>query len=99
MYKEKGLVKAFNGKKYKIVTYQNKKGIITFATSNKSRKYAEITKRQKVKINFDGHVKKHPVTIFEDPTVVDQMFAGLKHDRVIPFFIPRKNKVIIQYRK
>lgn len=99
MYKEKGLLKAFNGQKFKLVNYQNKKGLITFATSNKSHKYAEITRNQKVKINFDGHIKKHPATIIEEATVVDEMFAQLKHDRVIPFFIPRKNKVIIQYRK
>lgn len=97
MYKEKGHIKVFNGKKYKIVSYQNNKGLITFATSSKSHKFAEISKNHKIKVNFSGRVKNYLVKIIEDPEKVDVIFKELKKKKVIPFFIPRKNKVIIQY--
>jgi len=97
MYKEKGLIKVFNGKKFKIVSYHNKKGLVTFATSSKSHKYAEMRKSNKIKVKFDGKVKKYLVKLIEDPILVDPLFSELKKNKTIPFFIPRKNKIIVQY--
>lgn len=97
MYEQKGLIKVFNGEKFKTVSYKNQNGLITFTTSSKSNKYNELTKTQKIKVKEDGNIKEYDVTILEDVETVDRIFNELKSTKVIPFFIPRKNKIIVQY--
>lgn len=97
MYDNKGLIKVFNGKKYKTVSYQNKQGLITFTTSIKSNKYNELTKTKRIRVSEDGNIKEYAVTILEDEETVDKIFSELKSTKVIPFFIPRKHKIIVQY--
>lgn len=97
MYEQKGLIKVFNGNKFKTVSYKNQNGLITFTTSAKSNKYKELTKTQKIKVKEDGNIKEYDVTILEDVETVDMIFNELKSTKVIPFFIPRKYKIIVQY--
>jgi len=97
MYNEKGLIKVFNGNKYKIVSYQNKKGLITFTTSSKSNKYNELTRTEVIKVKEGTKIKEYKVTIIEDTETVNTIFHELKSTKVIPFFIPRKNKIIVKY--
>lgn len=97
MYEKKGLIKVFNGNKFKTVSYKNQNGLITFTTSSKSNKYNEFTKTEKIKVKEDGNIKEYGVTILEDVETVDMIFNELKSTKVIPFFIPRKNKIIVQY--
>jgi hypothetical protein len=97
MYKEKGLVKVFNGKKFKIVSYKNTKGKITFTTSKNSKKFTSINQSGKIIVLENGTEKTYNVAIFKNKITVDQEFKALKKEKVIPFFIPRKNKIIMQY--
>lgn len=98
MYDEKGLIKVFNGAKYKTVSYRNKDGIVTFTTSNKSRKYQIISKEKKVRVLEKDSEKIYGCTLIEETELVDSLFNGLKEDKTIPFFIPRKGKIIVQFR-
>ncbi|GAA0180144.1 hypothetical protein SH2C18_28900 [Clostridium sediminicola] len=97
MYEQKGLIKVFNGNKFKTVSYKNENGLITFTTSSKSNKYRELTKTHKIKVKEDGNIKEYDVLILEDIETVDKIFNELKSTKVIPFFIPRKDKIIVQY--
>lgn len=97
MYEKKGLIKVYNGTKYKTVSYKNESGLITFTTSSKSRKYGEIKRTNKIKVNFKGQIDEYDVTVIEDVELVDVMFKDLKTVKAIPFFIPRKDKIIVQY--
>ncbi len=97
MYKDKGLVKVFNGKKYKIVSYLKTDNTIMFTTSVKTKKYAEITKTNELKVLEEGNVKTYIPKITEDEATVDKLFKQLKTTKAIPPIIPRKNKIIIEY--
>jgi hypothetical protein len=98
MYKDKGLIKVFNGRKYKIVSYRNQDGLITFTTSSKSNKYNELTQTRKIKVMEQNGEKIYDMQIIEEKSAVDEIFAALKSSKTIPFFIPRKDKIIVQYR-
>jgi hypothetical protein len=97
MYGEKGLIKVFNGNKFKTVSYKNNNGLIIFTTSSKSNKYKEFIKTQKIKVNEDGDIKEYDVKILENVETVDMIFNELKSTKAIPFFIPRKDKIIVEY--
>lgn len=98
MYKDKGLVKVFNGTKFKTVSYRNTKGLITFTTSSKSKKFEHILKIGKINVLENGEEKSYPVNIIKNKSNVDKLFKELKTQKVIPFFIPRKDKIIMQYQ-
>jgi hypothetical protein len=98
MYNDKGLIKVFNGEKFKTVSYRQKNGLITFTTSNKSNKYKYFISTKNIKIMENGGEKTYNVTLIENESQVDKIFSELKKDKIIPFFIPRKHKIIVQYQ-
>ncbi len=98
MYKQKGLIKAFNGKKFKTVSYLKEDDKIIFTTSRNSKKYSEFIKENKAKIQInEDNVKIYDIEIIENEKEVDVLFNNLKSTKAIPFFIPRKNKIIVSY--
>ncbi|MFV0314363.1 MAG: hypothetical protein ACK5I7_04580 [Anaerotignum sp.] len=98
MYKDKGLIKAFNGTKFKIVSYLNEGDSIIFTTSRNSKKYSEFKKNLKAKIEIDkNNTVEYDITIIEDEKEVDALFKKLKDTKAILPFIPRKHKIIVRY--
>ncbi len=97
MYNEKGTIKVYNGEKFKTVSYMNQEGVITFTTSQKSNKYNEFIKNNKLIALENGVEVEYTCTIIEDTEEVDKIFSHLKTTKVIPFFIPRKNKIVVRY--
>lgn len=98
MYKEKGLIKVFNGEKFKTVSYLKEDNNIIFTTGNHTKKYSEIkNNNNKMRVLIDNVEKEYDVIFIEDTKAVDQIFAHLKATKAIPFFIPRKNKIVIKY--
>ncbi len=97
MYKDKGLIKVYNGFKYKTVSYLKEGETIIFTTSKKSNKYNEFIKDSKLKALIDGGEYEYNITIIEDDNIIDSEFNKLKSTKAIPFFIPRKNKIIVKY--
>ena len=98
MYENKGLIKVFNGEKFKTVSYKHENGTITFTTSSKSHKYKYFTSTKKINVLETDGEKTYDVKLIEDEAQVDTMFSELKADKIIPFFIPRKNKIVVQYQ-
>ncbi len=97
MYKDKGLVKVFNGFKYRTVSYLKEGNTIMFTTSRKSNKYNEFIKAKKLKALIEGREHIYSITIIEDESTIDAEFKKLKDTKAIPFFIPRKHKIIVKY--
>jgi len=97
MYKAKGHMKVFNGEKFKIVSYLKEGDYVIFTTDRQTRKYSEFVLNKEIKILIGGTEKTYPVKIIEDEKVIDGIFRKLKKTWTIPFFIPRKNKVIVRY--
>lgn len=98
MYSEKGFVKVFNGEKFKTVSYLKEGNTIIFCTGNNTNKYGHIVKDNKIKV-LEGDVEKvYDVELIEDKDKVDEIFATLKQRKAIPFFIPRKNKIVMKYK-
>lgn len=97
MYENKGTVKVFNGEIFRVVSYINEDGVITFSTSQKSNKYNQFTKENKL-IALENNIEvEYTCTIIEDKDEVDKIFKHLKKVKAIPFFIPRKNKIVVRY--
>lgn len=97
MYKDKGLIKVFNGKKFKIVSYLKIDNTIMFTTATTTKKYKEITNTKQLKVVENNEIKIYIPVLEEDEKVVDKLFKQLKTTKAIPPFIPRKNKIIIKY--
>ncbi len=97
MYKDKGHIKVYNGNKYRTISYLNEDGVIMFCTSKLSNKYSSISKTNIIKVLEGSEELEYSCTIIEDENVVDEMFSKLKKTKTIPFFIPRKNKIIMKY--
>lgn len=96
--KEKGLIKVFNGKKYKTVSYKLEGDTVYFTTANTSNKYRDFKSTGKIKVQNKNGYKEYDVNIIEDEKIVDETFSKMKSERTIPFFIPRKNKIIVKYK-
>lgn len=97
MLKEKGHIKVYNGKKYKYVSYLKDGNKYFFTTSSKSNKYSEFKKSNILTIKMGQVSVIADINIIEDTATVDKMFNILKEKRAIPFFIPRNNKVIVEF--
>ncbi len=97
MYKDKGHIKVSNGKKFKYVSYLRDGNNLFFTTSSKSNKYQAFIKENKMTVLEGDNEVIYDITIFEDDAYVDQKFQELKTAKAIPFFIPRKNKIIVQF--
>ncbi len=97
MYKNKGHIKVFNGSKFKIVSYLNEDNLITFTTSKNSNKYKEFIKENKLIAKENNSDVERNIKIIENEKEIDVLFNKLKETKAIPFFIPRKNKIIVQY--
>lgn len=97
MLEKKGCLKVFNGNKFKIISYKNENSLITFTTSSKSNKYKEFKRTNKIKIKIEDREEEYRVKLIEDKDKIDEIFSSLKKEFVIPFFIPRKNKIIVQF--
>ncbi len=98
MYKEKGLIKIFNGEKFKVVSYLKEDNTIIFTTDNTSNKYSELKKNNKIKVKFSNTIEEYDFEMIEDDNEVDILFKKLKDKKAIPFFIPRRTKVIVKYK-
>ncbi len=92
--KKKGLIKVFNEKKFKTVSYKNEDRCIIFRTNCKSNKYNEFTKTGKIKLK---HNNKYDVTLIEDKESVDKIFYEFKKEKIVPFFISRKDKIVVKF--
>ncbi len=97
MYKNKGHIKVFNGFKFVTVSYLNEDNTIMFTTSSLSNKFHEFKTTKKIRVLENGVDKTYGVTINDEDSYVELVFKKLKKLRVIPFFIPRKDKVIISF--
>ncbi len=97
MYKDKGHIKVSNGTTFKYVSYLREGNDLFFTTSSKSNKYNEFIKENKMIVLEDGKEVEYDIIIKEEEGYVDEKFALLKKKRAIPFFIPRKNKVIVHF--
>ncbi len=97
MYKDKGHIKVSNGTKFKYVSYLRNGNDLFFTTSSKSNKYQAFIKENKMTVLEDGKEVVYDIVIKEEASYVDEKFKELKQKRAIPFFIPRKNKIIVHF--
>lgn len=96
-YKNKGLIKVWNGNKFKFVSYKNDDGHILFSTNSNSKKIKEIKEKGYIIVKDGNGCIEYHVNIIEDEKEVDKLFKQLKNEKVVKFFIPRKNKVIVEF--